>query len=75
MKKRRILRWLGWAAAVGFGWLAYAYLTLPDVRPLADEQSGRRPRSSSCARARRARSGKRRAAMQRWVPTAGSRRT
>ena len=31
---------------------------LPDVRPLADDQSARRPRSSSCVRARRTRAGK-----------------
>lgn len=29
-----VVRWLGGAAAVGFAGLAYAYLTLPDVRPL-----------------------------------------
>jgi monofunctional biosynthetic peptidoglycan transglycosylase len=32
---RRVLRWTLIAAAVGFGALAYVYLTLPDVRPLA----------------------------------------
>ena len=34
MLKRRIGRWLLGLAAVGFGYLAYLYLTLPDVRPL-----------------------------------------
>ena len=47
--------------------LAYAYLTLPDVRPLRDDQSRRRPRSWSCARARRARSGQTPRRVQRWV--------
>jgi monofunctional biosynthetic peptidoglycan transglycosylase len=32
---RRALRWVAAAAAAGFGALAYLYLTLPDVRPLA----------------------------------------
>jgi monofunctional biosynthetic peptidoglycan transglycosylase len=32
---RRVLRWGLAAAAAGFGALAYIYLTLPDVRPLA----------------------------------------
>jgi monofunctional biosynthetic peptidoglycan transglycosylase len=32
---RRVLRWSIAAAAVGFSFLAYLYLTLPDVRPLA----------------------------------------
>ena len=31
---RTVGRWLGGIAAVGFGCLAYEYLTLPDVRPL-----------------------------------------
>jgi monofunctional biosynthetic peptidoglycan transglycosylase len=35
--KRRLpfVRWLGGAAALAFGVVAYTYLTLPDVRPLA----------------------------------------
>ena len=33
-EKNRIGRWLLGTAAVGFGCLAYVYLTLPDVRPL-----------------------------------------
>jgi len=32
---RRVLRWTLIAAAIAFGALAYVYLTLPDVRPLA----------------------------------------
>jgi monofunctional glycosyltransferase len=36
MKKRsRLMRWPVGAAGVGFGCVMYAYLTLPDVRPLA----------------------------------------
>jgi len=35
MKKRHILRGFGAVAVVALGWIAYAYLTLPDVRPLA----------------------------------------
>ena len=31
---RTVGRWLAGIAAVGFGCLAYVYLTLPDVRPL-----------------------------------------
>ena len=31
---KRVFSWLAAAAAVGFGYLAYSYLTLPDVRPL-----------------------------------------
>ena len=31
---RRIARWIGAAAAAAFAGLSYAYLTLPDVRPL-----------------------------------------
>ena len=33
--RRRLVRWLPIAAAGGFAIVAYAYLTLPDVRPLA----------------------------------------
>lgn len=32
---KAIGRWVAGAAAVGFAWLAYVYLTLPDVRALA----------------------------------------
>ncbi len=32
---RRVLRWAGIAVALGFAYVCYIYLTLPDVRPLA----------------------------------------
>src|SRR2546428_12051822 len=31
---RKLARWVSGAAAIGFGYLAYVYLSLPDVRPL-----------------------------------------
>ena len=34
---RRVLRWSIAAAAIGFSFLAYLYLTLPDIRSLASE--------------------------------------
>ena len=34
---RRVLRWSIAAAAIGFSFFAYLYLTLPDIRPLATE--------------------------------------
>lgn len=34
-ERRGVLRWVGGAVAVGFACTCYAYLTLPDVRPLA----------------------------------------
>jgi monofunctional biosynthetic peptidoglycan transglycosylase len=34
-KLRTVARWMAEAAAVGFAYAAYVYLTLPDVRPLA----------------------------------------
>ena len=75
MKKRQILRWLGAAVVVGFGCLAYAYLTLPDVRPLADIQPDDDARSSSCARGKRtAAANPRRGASSGGSATAGSRR-
>ena len=67
MKKRQILRWLGAAVVVGFGWIAYAYVTLPDVRPLADTN----PATSAFIelRAREAHAlGKPAKRVQRWVP-------
>jgi monofunctional glycosyltransferase len=67
MKKRQILRWLGAAVVVGFGWIAYAYVTLPDVRPLADAN----PATSAFIelRAREAHAlGKPAKRVQRWVP-------
>ena len=67
MKKRRIVRWLGWAAAAAFGWIAFAYLTLPDVRTLAHEN----PATTAFIelRAHEARAeGKAPRRVQRWVP-------
>ena len=67
MKKRRIVRWIGWAAAAAFGWMAFAYLTLPDVRTLADEN----PATTAFIelRAHEARAeGKAPRRVQRWVP-------
>jgi monofunctional biosynthetic peptidoglycan transglycosylase len=37
---RAIARWALGAAAIGFAWLAYSYLTLPDVRPLRTANPG-----------------------------------
>ena len=66
MTARRMLRWLGWAAAAGFAWIAYAYLTLPDVRSLADSN----PATTAFIelRGREARAGgKTPRRIQRWV--------
>lgn len=67
MKKRHILRGFGAAAVVALGWIAYAYLTLPDVRPLA----GSNPATTAFIelRAREAHAlGKPAKRVQRWVP-------
>jgi monofunctional biosynthetic peptidoglycan transglycosylase len=67
MKKRHILRGFGAAAVVALGWIAYAYLTLPDVRPLA----GANPTTTAFIelRAREAHAlGKPAKRVQRWVP-------
>ena len=64
--KKTIVRWLAGAAAVGFAWLSYVYLTLPDVRPLAKSN----PKSTAFIelRAREARaSGKEPRRTQQWV--------
>ena len=62
------LRPLGWVAAAGFGWLAYGYLTLPDVRSLATVN----PTTTAFMELRRAKQlasrGKTPRAVQRWVP-------
>jgi monofunctional biosynthetic peptidoglycan transglycosylase len=66
----RVLRPLGWIAAGGFGWLAYAYVTLPDVRPLADSN----PQTTAFIelRAREAQAeGRKLRHVQRWVPYSG----
>jgi len=67
MKKRHILRWFGAAAVVALGWIGFAYLTLPDVRPLA----GGNPATTAIIelRAREAHAlGKPAKRVQRWVP-------
>ena len=67
MKKRHILRGFGAAAVVALGWIGYAYLTLPDVRPLA----GGNPATTAFIelRAREAHAlGKPAKRVQRWVP-------
>jgi monofunctional biosynthetic peptidoglycan transglycosylase len=66
MKKRRILRGIGWAAVAGFGWIAYAYLTLPDVRPLAASNPSTTAFIELRAREARA-AGRTPKTVQRWV--------
>jgi monofunctional biosynthetic peptidoglycan transglycosylase len=64
---RRYLRWLLAAAAFAFGYLAYVYLTLPDVRVLVREN----PATTAFMelRVREAASDDRKLAIrQRWVP-------
>ena len=59
-------RWAAVAAAVGFAWLCYVYLTLPDVRPLKTSN----PKTTAFIelRAREARArGERPRRIQRWV--------
>ena len=66
MTAKAIARWVAGAAAVGFAWLAYVYLTLPDVRGLAKAN----PPSSAFIdlRAREARAnGKQPRRVQQWV--------
>ena len=67
MKKRHVLRTIGAAAVFALGWIGYAYLTLPDVRPLA----GGNPSTTAFIelRAREAHAvGKPAKRVQRWVP-------
>ena len=67
MKKRRVLKWLAGAAALTFTGIAYAYLTLPDVRTLATAN----PETTAFIelRAREAAAnGKTPRRIQRWVP-------
>ena len=62
----RLWRWGMGAAAIAFGCVAYAYLTLPDVRPLAKEN----PTSTAFTklRAREARAeGRTPKHVQRWI--------
>jgi monofunctional biosynthetic peptidoglycan transglycosylase len=58
---RRILRWLAAAGALVFWLLAYLYLTLPDVRPLAHTN----PRSTAFMRLR---AGEAESARRPWHP-------
>lgn len=64
---RAVLRWATAAAAVAFALLAYAYLTLPDVRPLAVEA----PRTTAFMELRKreaAEAGRPLTIRHRWVP-------
>lgn len=63
---RRILRWLLGAAAIGFGCLAYAYLTLPDVRSLKTTNPSTTAFMELRAREARAKSARPRR-VQRWI--------
>jgi monofunctional biosynthetic peptidoglycan transglycosylase len=66
LKRLRLGRWPAGAVAVGFGCVVYAYLTLPDVRPLASSN----PRTTAFMdlRDREARAdGKEPRHVQRWV--------
>ena len=65
--KRRLLRALVVAAAGGFGALAYAYLTLPDVRVLATANPSTTAFMDLRA-AEAAREGRTSRRVQRWVP-------
>jgi hypothetical protein len=49
--------------AIGFGYLAYAYLTLPDVRPLKTSN----PTSTAFMELARGRAGARHRRIQRWI--------
>jgi monofunctional biosynthetic peptidoglycan transglycosylase len=66
MKARGILRGLGWASTAAFGWAAYAYVTLPDVRALADANPATTAFIELRAREARA-AGKAPRRVQRWV--------
>ncbi len=66
MRPRLIVRWIVGAGAVGFACLAYAYLTLPDVRPLATTN----PSTTAFMELRRSEAesgGKKPRRVQRWV--------
>jgi monofunctional biosynthetic peptidoglycan transglycosylase len=66
LSARRVGGWVAGAAAIGFALVAYAYLTLPDVRPLAT----RNPETTAFIelRAREAAAdGKKPRRVQRWV--------
>jgi monofunctional biosynthetic peptidoglycan transglycosylase len=62
-----VLRWAGLAASIAFVYLAYVYLTLPDVRTLATTN----PRTTAFMELRKREAsdaGKKFAIRQRWVP-------
>ena len=63
---QRLFRWLIGAAAIGFACLVYAYLTLPDVRPLATTNPSTTAFMEIRAREARA-NGKAPRHLQRWV--------
>jgi len=66
---RRLLRWLAAAGALFFAFLAYVYLTLPDVRPLAVGNPGQTAFMRLRAREAKA-DGRTWRPVQRWVPYA-----
>ena len=66
---RRLLRWLAAAGALVFAFLAYVYLTLPDVRPLAVGNPGQTAFMRLRAREAKA-DGRTWRPVQRWVPYA-----
>jgi monofunctional biosynthetic peptidoglycan transglycosylase len=66
MSMRRVTRWVPGALAVGFGCLAYSYLTLPDVRPLVSSNPSGTAFMDIRDREARA-NGKRPRRVQRWV--------
>jgi monofunctional biosynthetic peptidoglycan transglycosylase len=64
---RRAGRWAAAAAALGFLYIAYVYVTLPDVRPLARDN----PRTTAFIELRKqeaAEDGRKLTVRQRWVP-------
>jgi monofunctional biosynthetic peptidoglycan transglycosylase len=67
MKKRHVLRGFGAAAVLALGSIAYAYLTLPDVRPLASGNPSTTAFIELRAREAHA-AGKPAKRVQRWVP-------
>ena len=66
---RRLLRWLAGAGALVFAFLAYVYLTLPDVRPLAVSNPGQTAFMRLRAREAKA-DGRSWRPVQKWIPYA-----
>jgi monofunctional biosynthetic peptidoglycan transglycosylase len=64
---RVALRWLAAIGAAGFAVMAYVYLTLPDVRPLATTNPGTTAFMELRAR-EAARDGRQPRQVQRWIP-------